>query len=114
MKGYGTKTGQETKWNGKQGHQRNKDTKDRSTRGREGADEENHERVSSADFHHVSVFLYYIFMCVLFELSYFKVCNSNFSLFSVCNPSLFYRMRFYCVEFYCVILNMCGIILCAI
>ena len=78
-----TERKQDRKRNGTETKQENKDTKDRSTRGREGADEENHERVSSADFHHVSVFLYYIFMCVLFELSYFSVQFELFPLFCV-------------------------------
>ena len=80
---------------------------------RRGADDENHKRVSSADFYQVSVFCLFYFMCDI-RIIVFTVCNSNFFLFSVCDPSSFYCMIIEFVEFYCVILYMSEIILCAI
>jgi hypothetical protein len=59
------KQGQET--------ERKQDRSTRGDEGREGADDENHERVSSADFYQVSVF----------RLFLFYVCYSNNRIYSV-------------------------------
>ena len=100
-KGHGKETGKKTEQKQDRKRHHNTDMQDRNKRDdEEEPTTKNNECFSSADFHQVSVFGYFFyFICVLFELSYSTVCNSNFSLFSVCYPSSFYRMRFFVLNF---------------